>query len=224
MDGDYRAAVITVSDSVARGTREDISGPAVTRALEEAGWSVQSTETVPDDFNLLRERLEALASIVDVDVVFTTGGTGIGPRDRTPEATTSVMERALAGLAEVMRRQGMTKTPLAALSRGVVGVRGSTLLVNLPGAPEGAEDSLKAILDILPHAVDVLRGELAHRAPAEAPVEPALEPAPEPAEEAAPEVESSAEPAEPEELPAPSAEDPAPPPEAETKPEPPSGE
>lgn len=159
MERAYRAAVMTVSDSVAQGTRQDISGPAVAAVLKESGWEVRSSEVVPDDFNLLRERLEALSSDVDVDAIFTTGGTGLGPRDRTPEATTSVMERSIAGLAELMRREGLKKTPLAALSRGVVGVKGKTLLVNLPGAPEGAEDSLRAIVKIIPHAVDVVRGE-----------------------------------------------------------------
>jgi len=162
MPNAYRAAIVTVSDSVAQGTRQDLSGPAVARLLQGAGWIVRSTEFVPDDFSLLRERLAALASDVDVDAVFTTGGTGIGPRDRTPEATTSVMERSIPGLADLMRREGMKKTLLAALSRAVVGLKGKTLLVNLPGAPEGAEDSLRAVLPLLPHAIAVVRGELVH--------------------------------------------------------------
>jgi len=162
-----RATIVTVSDSVAQGAREDISGPTVARLLEGAGWTVVSTEVVPDEFSLLRERLEALTSSVDIDVVFTTGGTGVGSRDRTPEATTSVMERSIPGLADVMRREGLKKTPRAALSRAVVGVKGKTLLINLPGAPDGAEDSLKAILEILPHAVEVVRGEALHAPPVE---------------------------------------------------------
>ncbi len=162
----YRAAIVTVSDSVAQGVRQDISGSAVRRLLEDAGWTVKSAEVVPDDFSLLRERLGALTSDVEVDAIFTTGGTGVGPRDRTPEATTSVMERSLPGVAEVMRREGLKKTPLAALSRAVVGMKGKVLLVNLPGSPEGAEDSLRAILGILPHAVDVVRGEVVHAPPA----------------------------------------------------------
>lgn len=161
----YRAAIVTVSDSVAQGVRQDVSGPAVRRLLEDAGWTVKSAEVVPDDFSLLRERLGALTSDVEVDAIFTTGGTGVGPRDRTPEATTSVMERSLPGVAEVMRREGLKKTPLAALSRAVVGMKGKALLVNLPGSPEGAEDSLRAILGILPHAVDVVRGEVVHAPP-----------------------------------------------------------
>ncbi len=167
----YRAAVVTVSDSVAGGTREDLSGPAVSRMLQGAGWEVHSSEILPDDFSLLRERLSALASDTELDAVFTTGGTGIGPRDRTPEATTSVMERSVPGLADVMRREGLKKTPLAALSRAVVGVKAKVLLVNLPGSPAGAEDSLRAILDVLPHAVAVVRGEEVHE-PARAPSAP----------------------------------------------------
>lgn len=172
----FRAAIVTVSDSVSQGTREDLSGPAVRRVLEAAGWTVKSSETLPDDFTLLRERLSALAADTELDVVFTTGGTGIGPRDRTPEATTAVMERSVPGLADLMRREGLKKTPLAALSRSVVGVKGKALLVNLPGAPPGAEDSLRAILDVLPHAIAVVRGEAVHDAPSEdrtaAPAEP----------------------------------------------------
>lgn len=186
----YRAAIVTVSDSVAGGTREDLSGPAVVRVLQSAGWTIKSTEVLPDDFSLLRERLGALAADVETDAVFTTGGTGISPRDRTPEATTSVMERAVPGLADLMRREGLKKTPLAALSRAVVGVKAKVLLVNLPGSPGGAEDSLRAILDLLPHAIDVVRGEEAHGAAA--PAEPPPAPVPAAAE---PEASSAPEPA-----------------------------
>lgn len=162
MPAPYRAAIVTISDSVAQGSRQDVSGPAVRGILEESGWTVNSTEILPDDFNLIRERLGALAENTDIDAVFTSGGTGLGPRDRTPEATTSVMERSLPGLAELMRREGLKKTPRAALSRAVAGVKGKAVLVNLPGSPEGAEDSVKAILPILSHAVDVVRGEIGH--------------------------------------------------------------
>jgi molybdenum cofactor synthesis domain-containing protein len=161
MPAPYRAAILTVSDSVSQGLREDLSGPAVRGELEGAGWTVASHEAVPDDFSLIRERLGALASTTDLDAVFTTGGTGVGPRDRTPEATTSVMERSLPGVAEIMRHEGLKKTRFAALSRAVVGVKGKVLLINLPGSPDGATDSLRAILDLLPHAVDVIRGERA---------------------------------------------------------------
>jgi molybdenum cofactor synthesis domain-containing protein len=197
----YRAAIVTVSDSVAGGTREDASGPAVVRILQSAGWTIKSTEILPDDFSLLRERLGALAADVESDAVFTTGGTGIGPRDRTPEATTSVMERSVPGLADVMRREGLKKTPLAALSRAVVGVKGKVLLINLPGSPAGAEDSLRAILGLLPHAIDVIRGEESHgpSAPAEPPAAAAQpEPTPVEAEEPAPAGAAPAAPPDPE--------------------------
>ena len=204
-----RAAIVTASDSVAQGTREDLSGPAVVRLLEGAGWTVLSAEVVPDEFSLLRERLEALTSSTDIDVVFTTGGTGVGPRDRTPEATTAVMERSVPGLAEVMRREGLKKTPRAALSRAVVGVKGKTLMINLPGGPDGAEDSLKAILEILPHAVEVVRGEAIHVPPAEEVS------APVPVEASAAEGEQVPE----EEVPSTAAEE-GPPPEPGTEPQP----
>lgn len=211
----YRAAIVTVSDSVAEGAREDVSGPAVRRLLEQAGWVIKSAETLPDDFSLLRERLEALAADIEVDAVLTTGGTGVGPRDRTPEATTSVMERSLPGVAEIMRREGLKKTPLAALSRSVAGVKGKTLLVNLPGAPDGAEDSLRAIVEILPHAVDVVRGEVVHApaepeappAPAEAPEETAEEVEPAPASEETVESDAAGEPETSESEPAPQEEE-----------------
>lgn len=176
----YRAVVLTISDSAAKGEREDLSGPAVKRKLEELGLVVhRPIEMLPDDFNLIRERLSSLASDIEIDAVFTTGGTGVSPRDRTPEATTSVMERSIAGLAELMRREGAKKHPYAALSRAVVGTKGKVLLVNLPGSPEGAVDSLEAIGRLLPHALAVMRGEEVHKAPA-VPVahEPGEAPAP----------------------------------------------
>lgn len=179
MPGPYRAVILTISDSVSQGTQQDVSGPAVQSKLEETGWTVRGIEVLPDDFNLIRERLTALAAETDVDAVFTTGGTGIAPRDRTPEATTAVMERSLPGLAELMRREGLKQTPLAALSRAVAGVRSKTLLINLPGSPRGAVESLAALLEVLPHAVDVIRGEAVHEpppAPVEAPT-PDREPA-----------------------------------------------
>ncbi len=187
MSPSCRASILTISDSVSSGDREDVSGPTVRKILESEGWEIRSTEILPDDFSLIRERLEALTGNRDLDVVFTTGGTGLGPRDRTPEATTSVMERALPGLAETMRLEGRKKTPLAALSRAVVGVKAKVLLVNLPGAPEGAEDSLRAILGIIPHAVEVIRGSATHGDVPPEPVPVATEEQPEPAPESEPE-------------------------------------
>lgn len=173
MPAPYRAVILTISDSVSQGTRQDISGPAVKSKLEEAGWTVRGIEVLPDDFSLIRERLGALAGETDLDAVFTTGGTGIGPRDRTPEATTAVMERSVPGLAELMRREGMKQTPRAALSRAVAGMRGKTLLINLPGSPSGAMETVAVLLEILPHAVDVIRGETVHAAPQPPPEAPA---------------------------------------------------
>lgn len=162
MPGPYRAAILTISDSVSQGTREDLSGPAVEKLLAQAGWNVRGIEVLPDDFSLIRERLAALTSEPDIDLVFTTGGTGLGPRDRTPEATTSVMERSLPGVAELMRREGLKHTPRAALSRAVAGVKGKTLMINLPGSPGSVGEIVPALLEILPHAVDVVRGETSH--------------------------------------------------------------
>lgn len=193
----YRAAVLTISDSAAKGEREDLSGPAVKGKLAELGFAVnRPIEVIPDDFNLIRERLSSLASDIEIDAVFTTGGTGVSPRDRTPEATTSVMERSIAGLAELMRLEGAKKNPYAALSRAVVGMKGKTLLVNLPGSPEGAVDSLEAIGHLLPHALAVMRGEEVHAAaPVPAPAVEAVEAeaaAEEVAEGSQPEVEPAA--------------------------------
>jgi len=156
----YRAAIVTVSDSVAQSTREDLSGPAVRRVLEGAGWTIKSTEVLPDDFSLIRERLGALTSDVDVDAVFTTGGTGVSPRDRTPEATLAVVDRLVPGLPEAMRASGRALNPHAMLSRAAAGIRGRTLIVNLPGSPRGAVESLKVILPALPHAAQLLRGDV----------------------------------------------------------------
>lgn len=193
----YRAVVITVSDSVAKGEREDASGPAVKRQLEESGFVVsRPIEVAPDDFTLIRERLSALATDPEVDAIFTTGGTGVSPRDRTPEATTSTMERSIPGLAELMRLEGGKNNRFAALSRAVVGMKGKTLLVNLPGSPEGAVDSLAAIVDLLPHALAVIRGEEVHERPAKEAVAVA-EPAPAEAPEEPEAVAEVAAPAEP---------------------------
>ena len=135
MPAPYRAAIVTVSDSIAQGTRQDVSGPAVARLLEADSWTIGSSEVLPDDFTLIRERLEALARNGEIDAIFTTGGTGVGPRDRTPEATTAVMERSLPGLAELMRREGLKKTPRAALSRAVAGMKAKTVLIKPAGQP-----------------------------------------------------------------------------------------
>jgi len=154
------AAVITVSDSCARGVREDLSGPAVSQALEKRGLTVSVREIVPDNLIQIQNLLIRLAR--EVRLVVTTGGTGIAPSDVTPEATKAVCERLLDGVAEHMRSEGVKKTPFAALSRGLCGVRGKALILNLPGSPKGALESLEAVADLIPHAVDLLSGNTSH--------------------------------------------------------------
>jgi molybdopterin adenylyltransferase len=153
-----RVAVLTVSDSVSRGERQDRSGPGVAERCRALGWQVVSCEAVSDDRPALEKRLAALADPAAVDLVLTTGGTGIGPRDATPEATAAVCQKILPGLGELMRAKGREKNPRAVLSRAVAGVRKRALIVNLPGSPRGALESLDAVADLLPHAVEVLRG------------------------------------------------------------------
>ena len=153
-----RVAVLTVSDSVSRGERQDRSGPGVAERCRALGWEVISCEAVSDDRDGLETRLTAIADSSSVDLILTTGGTGIGPRDSTPEATAAICQRILPGLGELMREKGREKNPRAVLSRAVAGVCNRALIVNLPGSPRGAVESLDAVADLLPHAVEVLRG------------------------------------------------------------------
>lgn len=154
------AAVLTVSDSVALGSRVDASGPAVAAALEQAGFTVAAREIVPDERAVIEVAIKRLAG--KAELVVTTGGTGIARRDVTPEATRAVCERLVDGVAERMRSEGARKTPLAALSRGVCGICGKSLVLNLPGSPAAAAESLAAVIEILPHALELLRGKTAH--------------------------------------------------------------
>jgi molybdopterin adenylyltransferase len=153
-----RVAVLTISDSVSQGKREDVSGPAVVAFCRGLGWEIVATLRVSDDLAAVREQLRELADSGRVDVVLTAGGTGIGPRDNAPEATQAVADRVLPGIAEEMRRKGLEKTPTAVLSRAVAASRGKTLIVNLPGSPKGAVESIEAVAHLLPHAVHVLHG------------------------------------------------------------------
>jgi molybdopterin adenylyltransferase len=158
----FRAKILVLSDLATRGKREDQSGPAVREVLESHGWQVTALELLPDEFDQIRDHLEAWTNSEDCDTVFTSGGTGIGPRDVTPEATRSVIETEVPGLAELMRAEGTKSTPLAALSRAVVGVRKRKLIVNLPGSPRGARESLESIIEVLPHAIDQIQGRTGH--------------------------------------------------------------
>lgn len=156
-----RAVVVTVSDGVAGGVRDDASGRAVASLLASSGFSVQGHHVVPDEADQILTLLRRLRD-QSVPLVVTTGGTGFGPRDVTPEATRAVIDREAPGLAEEMRAAGRGTTPFAALSRGVVGMSGSTLIVNLPGSEKGAVESLSALLPALPHALDLLAGDTVH--------------------------------------------------------------
>jgi molybdopterin adenylyltransferase len=157
----FRAAVVTVSDSCWRGERTDLSGPAVAQFLQELQFDVVAHETVADDFIQIQNLLIRLAR--DVQLVITIGGTGIALRDVTPEATTAVCDRLVDGVAERMRSEGIKKTPFAALSRSVCGICGRALIVNLPGSPRGALQSLGAVIDLIPHALDLLAGKTEHK-------------------------------------------------------------
>ena len=153
-----RVAILTISDSAARGEREDASGPAVVAVCRGLGWEVSETKCLADEFEAIRDALSGIADGHRADVILTTGGTGIGPRDNTPEATIAVAQRIVPGIAEEMRRRGGEKVPTAVLSRAVAAVRGQSIVINLPGSPKGAVESLEAIAHLLPHAVQVLRG------------------------------------------------------------------
>jgi molybdopterin adenylyltransferase len=165
-----RAAVITVSDSVHAGTRVDASGPAVAGRLQALGWTVIS-DVVPDEIDRISQRVAALADSVDVDVIFTTGGTGITVRDVTPEATSGILDREIPGIAECIRIEGRRATPRSILSRGIAGSRGAALIVNLPGSPAGAVESLDLIVNLVPHMVDLLHGNTEHRPKSKLPSE-----------------------------------------------------
>lgn len=157
----YRAVVLTISDSTASGQRTDTSGPALKDLLREKGFVVMGDEVVPDAHATIVQALLRLSATFDL--VVTTGGTGLSPRDVTPEATRAVIEREVPGMSEWMRTEGMKRTPFAALSRGLCGSRGQTLIVNVPGNPAGAADSLMSIVHLIPHALDLLRGQTEHR-------------------------------------------------------------
>ena len=156
-----RAHVITVSDRASAGTMNDESGPALAEGLEKERFEVSGPEVVPDEKDRITDAILA-AVAKGVDVVLTTGGTGLAPRDVTPQATAALLDYEVPGLAEEMRRAGATSTPMSALSRGVAGVRGRTLVINVPGSLKGATESLGAVMPVLEHAIRLLHGDTKH--------------------------------------------------------------
>lgn len=153
-----RVAILTVSDSCALGKREDISGQTIEDMLSKDKFQICEKRIVPDERNAIANELIYFSDKAGFDLVLTTGGTGLGPRDVTPEATVSVCERIVPGLGEVMRVEGLKKTPNAILSRGIAGTRKNTLIINLPGSPKAVRECLELIVGVLPHAVEMMRG------------------------------------------------------------------
>ena len=159
-----QAVVITVSDACSRGEREDTSGAALTQLLTDLGATIVERRILSDDLDPLAQALEEFADRRDVNLIVTTGGTGLGPRDNTPEATQRVIEREVPGIAEAIRAESLKTTRMAMISRGVCGVRSSTLIINLPGSPKAVKETFSVIAPVLSHALDLLAGHTAHRA------------------------------------------------------------
>jgi molybdenum cofactor synthesis domain-containing protein len=154
-----KAGILTLSDKGARGERTDLSGPALMEWLRARDVETSAYEMIPDELVLISEKLAEWADGGTLDLILTTGGTGVSPRDVTPEATVKILERQIPGLGELMRLRSLSKTPSAALSRAVAGIRGRTLIINLPGSPKGAVENIEAVWDAVPHAVAKIQGD-----------------------------------------------------------------
>lgn len=154
-----KAGILTLSDKGARGERTDLSGPALTEWLRSRGVETAAYEMIPDELGLISEKLVEWADSGTLDIILTTGGTGVSPRDVTPEATSKILEREIPGLGELMRFRSLAKTPSASLSRAVAGIRSRTLIINLPGSPKGAVENIEAIWAAIPHAVAKIQGD-----------------------------------------------------------------
>ena len=161
---DIRAVVLTISDACSRGEREDTSGAALAQLLTDLGATIVERKILSDDLEPLAQTLRELADRSDVNLIITTGGTGLGPRDNTPEATQSIIEREAPGVAEAIRAESLKVTPMAMISRAVCGVRSETLIINLPGSPKAVKESFAVIAPVLSHALDLLAGKTTHRA------------------------------------------------------------
>ncbi len=156
-DAQLRVAILTISDRSYRGERPDTSGPQLEQRMRSLGWQVTATALVPDDMEMIRQKLQQWCDEDVADLILTTGGTGVSPRDVTPEATQSILERPLPGITEAMRTASLQITPHAMLSRAMAGIRKRTLIINLPGSPKGALENLETVLPALPHAIALIR-------------------------------------------------------------------
>lgn len=151
-------AILTLSDKGSKGEREDISGRTIQKILEPLGFLIKYYDILPDEKDQIKEKL--LSYINNVDLILTTGGTGLSPRDVTPDVTAEIIEKEIPGISEAMRIEGLKKTKRAMLSRAIAGIKGQTLIINLPGSPKGVEESLTAILEAIPHAIEKIKGDL----------------------------------------------------------------
>lgn len=154
-----KAGILTLSDKGAKGEREDLSGPALSKWLEQRGVQTSVYEMIPDEEKLISAKLVEWADTAGLDIILTTGGTGVSPRDVTPDATATILDRIIPGFGELMRMRSLAKTPSACLSRAIAGIRGRTLIINLPGSPKGAVENLEAVWDAVPHAVAKIQGD-----------------------------------------------------------------